>query len=70
MQIAPTNRPVSGCARKATTSPNIVAITPLVIEIDTAALAQLKATIRGLRLKRSDESNASIDATMIAADAP
>jgi len=38
--------------------------------IDTAALAQLKATMRDLRLKRSDEISASMEPTMIAAGVP
>jgi hypothetical protein len=51
-------------------SPYMASNTLPVVQIETAALAQLKATILRFRLKRSDDRNASTAPTMIAAGAP
>ena len=56
-----------GFVRSSTTLPKIHSSTLLVISIETAAEAQLKPTMIGRRLKRSDEMNASIAPTTTAA---
>ncbi|HET7112743.1 MAG TPA: hypothetical protein VFI57_03830, partial [Pyrinomonadaceae bacterium] len=66
VQMAATNVPVIGAARKATTFPNTKFITLLVMKIETAEQPKLNATIRGLLAKRSDERHASIAPTVTA----
>ncbi len=70
VDTATAKRVENGCSDRELILPKASVNTELVVTTESAEAPQLNRYVCGLRLKRSDENKASVEATMTAAGPP